>query len=585
MRHVSLHAVSLAVLALASYPALSQDGAGSAACPGGDAGLSLPRGFCATIFADEIGHARHMAIGPNGVVYVNTWSGRYYGTDRPPAGGFIVALRDDNGDGRAETVKRFGATPVGGGAGGTGIALYDGGLYVEESDKILRYSLSENDIVPSEKPQTVVSGMPLTGDHPMHPFAIDARGNLYLNSASATNSCQVQNRIRESPGLDPCRELETRAGVWRYDAKATGQKFSPAERFATGIRNGEGIAIDGERVYVTQHGRDQLSENWPKLYTREQGPELPAEELVELQQGADYGWPYCYYDSFVGALVLAPEYGGDGGKTIGVCAQKQGPLVAFPAHWAPNDLAIYRGGRFPSAYDGGFFLAFHGSWNRAPFPQGGYNVVFQPMANGRPKGDFVVFADGFAGKNKEPGGARHRPSGLAIGPDGALYVSDDVSGRIWRITFHGDIASTGVEPAPDGRADLWARSGSQAAGGRRIQRPAKWRDASCRRLPASPTRRLREASGFSTAMRRAAPARAAMAKTARVHPSRQISPAGIGCGATAVSTPSARSSTRACRNRSSSEAPCRQGAARSLSDADIDAVAAYVWAISRTEKK
>ncbi|MGE5369985.1 MAG: PQQ-dependent sugar dehydrogenase, partial [Chloroflexota bacterium] len=335
MRHTSLHAVSLAVLALASNPALSQDGAGPAACPGGDAGLSLPRGFCATIFADEIGHARHMAIGPNGVVYVNTWSGRYYGTDRPPAGGFIVALRDDNGDGRAETVKRFGATPVGGGAGGTGIALYDGGLYVEESDKILRYSLSENDIVPSEKPQTVVSGMPLTGDHPMHPFAIDARGNLYLNSASATNSCQVQNRIRESPGLDPCRELEARAGVWRYEAKATGQKFSPAERFATGIRNGEGIAIDGERIYVTQHGRDQLSENWPKLYTREQGPELPAEELVELQQGADYGWPYCYYDSFVGALVLAPEYGGDGGKTIGVCAQKQGPLVAFPAHWAP----------------------------------------------------------------------------------------------------------------------------------------------------------------------------------------------------------------------------------------------------------
>lgn len=445
MRPTLMHAVSLAVLTLAPAAAAR---AQTAACPGGDAGLILPRGFCATIFADNIGHARHMAIAPNGVVYVNTWSGRYYGAARPPAGGFIVALRDANGDGRAEVIQRFGATPVGGGAGGTGVALYGDSLYVEEGDNILRYGLSKDDIVPSQKPRTVVFGLPLTGDHPMHPFAIDAQGNLFLDSASATNSCQLQNRMRESPGLDPCRELETRAGIWRYDAKATDQKFSPAERFATGLRNGEGIAIDAGHIYVSQHGRDQLTENWPKIYTPEQGPELPAEVVVELTQGADYGWPYCYYDQFLGVLALAPEYGGDGGRAIGVCVQKQGPLAAFPAHWAPNDLAVYRGGKFPSAYDGGLFVAFHGSWNRAPFPQGGYNVVFQPMANGRPKGDFVVFADGFAGKAKDPGGARHRPSGLAVGPDGALYISDDVGGRIWRVTFHGDLASAGVEAAP-----------------------------------------------------------------------------------------------------------------------------------------
>jgi glucose/arabinose dehydrogenase/mono/diheme cytochrome c family protein len=445
MRRIFLRAAALATLAMTtSSPTRAQ----TDACPGGDAELSLPRGFCATIFADHIGHARHMAVAPNGVVYVNTWSGRYYGSARPPAGGFIVALRDADGDGRAETIKRFGATPVGGGAGGTGVAFHDGALYVEEGDKILRYALSKDDIVPSEMPRTVVFGMPLTGDHPMHPFAIDAQGRLFLDSASATNACQSQNRMRESPGLDPCRELETRAGVWLYEARANDQKFSPAERFATGIRNGEGIAIDGPHTYVTQHGRDQLSENWPKFYTREQGPELPAEEVVALKQGADYGWPYCYYDNFRGTLVLAPEYGGDGGRAIGVCAEKEEPIAAFPAHWAPNDLAVYHGGRFPSAYDGGLFIAFHGSWNRAPFPQGGYNVVFQPMANGRPKGDFVVFADGFAGPSKEPGGARHRPSGVAVGPDGALYVSDDVDGRIWRVTFHGDIANTDVEAAP-----------------------------------------------------------------------------------------------------------------------------------------
>lgn len=196
MRQTLLQAASLAILAAA--PASS---AGAQSC--GGAGLSLPRGFCATVFADHIGHARHMAVAPNGVVYVNTWSGRYYGGARPPAGGFVVALQDADGDGRAENIRRFGATPVGGGAGGTGIAIYGDGLYVEESDKILRYSLPKDDIAPTQKPETVVSGLPLTGDHPMHPFVIDAEGNLYLDSGSATNSCQARNRMRESPGLDP----------------------------------------------------------------------------------------------------------------------------------------------------------------------------------------------------------------------------------------------------------------------------------------------------------------------------------------------------------------------------------------------
>ena len=101
--------------------------------------------------------------------------------------------------------------------------------------------------------------------------------------------------------------------------------------------------------------------------------------------------------------MLAPEYGGDGGKTIGVCAQKQAPVAFFPAHWAPNDLLIDNFESFPAAYRGGAFIAFHGSWNRAPEPQGGYNVVFQPLADGKASGDFIVFADGFAGAVKDPG--------------------------------------------------------------------------------------------------------------------------------------------------------------------------------------
>jgi glucose/arabinose dehydrogenase/mono/diheme cytochrome c family protein len=424
--------------------ASDSDDAASATC----GGLILPPGFCATVFADNIGHARHLVVAHDGVVYVNTWSGRYYGSDTTPPGGFLVALKDTNGDGAADLTERFGETEADGSAGGTGIALYKGALYAEMNDRILRFPLKEGEIAPSAAPEVVVSDLPLTGDHPMHPFAIDADGGLYVDLGSATNSCQVKNRMPSSPGHQPCTELETRGGIWRYDANKTDQKFSPAERYATGIRNADGIAVDatGHGVYATQHGRDQLSQNWPKLYTTEQGANLPAEELLRVEQGADYGWPQCYYDGMQAKLVLAPEYGGDGGKAVGVCATKHGPVAAFPAHWAPNDLALYDGRQFPAAYRGGAFIAFHGSWNRAPLPQGGYNVVFRPLKDGNASGKYVVFADGFAGGKKEPGEAAHRPSGVAVGPDGALYISDDQHGRIWKVTYHGK-ADEGVTPA------------------------------------------------------------------------------------------------------------------------------------------
>ncbi len=211
-------------------------------------------------------------------------------------------------------------------------------------------------------------------------------------------------------------------------------------------------------LFATQHGRDQLSQNWPELYTVEQGANLPAEELLQLRPGGDYGWPECYYDQDQKRLVLAPEYGGDGGKSAGVCTQKLAPVAAFPGHWAPNDLLIYNGTQFPPAYRGGAFIAFHGSWNRAPLPQGGYNVVFQPLAAGKASGPYVVFADGFAGVHKDPGRATYRPTGLAMAPDGALYISDDVHGRIWRVTYRGDAANAQVAPAP-----APATSGASAA--------------------------------------------------------------------------------------------------------------------------
>jgi glucose/arabinose dehydrogenase len=501
-------------------------------CAGDNGGITLPPGFCATVFADNIGHARHLVVAPDGVVYVNTWSGRYYQNDTPPAGGFLVALQDTNGDGHADVVTRFGETREQGGTGGTGIALYNGAIYAEAGDRIVRYALPAGAIAP----EVVVSGLPLTGDHPMHPFVIDAQGSLFVDSGSATNSCQAENRMPNSAGHQPCTELETRAGIWRYDANRTEQRFSPAGRFATGLRNGEGIAFDSAgRMFATQHGRDQLRENWPRLYTPEQGANEPAEQLVQLEQGADYGWPYCYFDFSRDKLVLAPEYGGDGGNAVGVCAQKRAPIATFPGHWAPNDLAIYAGRQFPADYRDGAFIAFHGSWNRAPFPQGGYNVVFQRLAGGKARGQYVVFADGFAGAIKEPGQAAHRPSGLAVGPDGALYISDDMRGRIWRVTYHGSAtAVVAAASTPSSGAD---NNGPQAAVPPEGIHPDAGAQAAAS-LPTPPERRpnrSRSATGFIMGWLQARRAPDAMERTAPAARSVPISRVETGCGAMAAS--------------------------------------------------
>lgn len=398
------------------------------------AGLELPPGFCATVFADKIGHVRHIVAGADGMLYANSAPDP---EDDAVASGLIV-LQDADGDGKAERFQR----PFAGQIGGTGLAVFRNRIFLESGDRIVSHDLDSTKHDIGRPEQVVVSGLRTDGDHFSHSLAIRADGSLFVTSGSATNACQSENRKAGAQGQTPCAEKALRAGIWRFDAAKTGQRFSPAARFASGIRNAVGIALDSRgRLFATQHGRDQLHENWGALYSAEQGQELPAEVLLQVGQGNDFGWPECYYDPGQRRLVLAPEYGGDGGKAVGLCAGRTGPVAAFPAHWAPNALAVYEGSQFPSTYRGGMFIAFHGSWNRAPGPQQGFNVVFQPMRAGNASDEFVVFANGFAGPDKASGKADYRPSGLAVGHDGALYVGDDRQGRIWRITYKGDRAA------------------------------------------------------------------------------------------------------------------------------------------------
>ena len=396
-------------------------------CAADNAGLTLPPGFCAGIFADSLGGVRHMAIAGNGDVLVMRQNRRR--GDSASAG--VMVLRDANGDGKAEVMGSFG--PV----GGTGIAIEGTNLFIDARNLILRYQLPAGATTPSGPPDTIVRNLP-TGGHQAHNFVLDGRGTMYVNIGSQTNSCQEKDRQVKSKGIDPCVELETRAGIWKFSSTQVGHVFSSGARFATGIRNAVGLAMHPtERaLYATQHGRDNLFQNWAPLYDETTSAEQPAEEFFKVNAGDDFGWPYCYYDTNLKRRVLAPDYGGDA-KEVGRCSSKKPPLVAFPGHWASNGLMFYTGTNFPTRYQDGAFIAFHGSWNRAPREQAGYKVVFVPANKGAYGGTFETFADGFAGGNLDPSKADHRPTGLVTTKDGALLITDDKAGRVYRVRYVG----------------------------------------------------------------------------------------------------------------------------------------------------
>jgi glucose/arabinose dehydrogenase len=398
------------------------------ACDPSDAGLRLPAGFCALEVGAGLGRVRHLAVAPNGDVFAALRAGR-----RDDGG--VLALRDTDGDGRADLRRRFGR------GDGHGIALAPGHLYYAAHDRVVRFAWETGRLEPAGPPEVIVDGFPEQREHRVKAIALGPDGALYVEVGAPSNSCQVENRALRSPGLDPCPQLEAQAGIWRYAADVPGQRHDPARRHATGLRHALALAVDPATgaLWAAVNGRDLLGTLWG--FDAEANAELPAEELVHVTPGADFGWPYCYHDGRRGRKVLAPEYGGDGARA-GRCTGKDLPALAFPAHWAPMALAFYTARAFPERYRGGAFVAFRGSWNRAPLPQEGYRVVFVPFADGRPAGGFETFAIGAESPTAL------RMTGVAVGPDGSLYLAADANQRIWRVLPRGERAPGARLPAP-----------------------------------------------------------------------------------------------------------------------------------------
>jgi glucose/arabinose dehydrogenase len=394
----------------------------TSATGGCDETIKLPPGFCATVFAESAGPVRHIAVRSNGDVFVGV-------LDQRRLAGGVLAFRDTNKDGHADVMEKFGD------AGVHGLALSgDSALYASTASAVLRFHLTDS-LMPHKRVDTVVAGL-AARPTPAHSLAVDLRGNLIVNVGALTDGC-VANDAPETPAKDPCPELQTTGGIWSFKPERPNQTIADGSRIATGLHNAVALAVNpaDTTIYAVSHGRDGLHDAWPSVYSDVDAATAAWEELIRITTvRADFGWPYCYYNGLKIARYVAPEYGGDKQRTDR-CERMIQPLFAFPAHWAPMSMLFYTGTMFPASYKSGVFVAFHGSAKRSPLPEEGYEVAFVRFDQDDYAVEQTPFATGFAGGITSPQGAEHRVVGLAQGPDGALYVTDDKGGRIWRITY------------------------------------------------------------------------------------------------------------------------------------------------------
>lgn len=339
------------------------------------AGLHLPSGFHATIFASSLNGPRFIAFAPDGVLYVAERST-----------GSIVAFPDPNHTGAAtkRVVVASGLTDP------TSLAFANGMLYVGERTRVTRFAWGPGEQVSNK--QVIVNDLPDNGNHVTRTVLIGPDGKLYVSIGSSCNVCNE---------TDPHR-----ASVWVYPLDG-----GSGRRYAYGLRNAVGLAVNpwNNQIWATNNGRDLLGDN------------TPPETVYALQDGGNYGWPRCHAGD-----IVDPDFG-----HAGDCNGVIPPLVKMQAHSAPLGLAFYNASQFPQQYHG-LFIAFHGSWNRST--PTGYKVVFVPLdSQGNVAGQPQDFATGWLDLRHNT--AVGRPVGLVVGPDGALYLSDDKAGLVYRITY------------------------------------------------------------------------------------------------------------------------------------------------------
>lgn len=403
-------------------------------------GLFLPEWFDAVVVVDCLkGRARHLAVNDNGDIYVKL---RF-----PDSLGGNAALRDTDNDGKADIIKTFGDY-LDKGSYGTAMRIHNGYLYFSSVTRIFRQKLTDK-LVPDSEMELIVRDTQPPRQHDTKPIAFDKKGNLYTVFGAPSDACQEDDRVFMSPGINPCPILEHRAGVWKFDANKKGQFQKDGEKFATGLRSVVALEWNDQdgNLFTIVHGRDHLHNIWPKTFSVWEGSVLPSEVFLKIKYGSDGGWPYHYYNQIKDDYFLSPEYGGDGNKQGENVKSLEKPLIGFQGHFAPNDLLFYTGEQFPEHYKNGAFMAFHGSTSSAPYPQTGYFIGFVPFKKGMPSGPWEVFADGFAGVDTiiNTSDAKYRPMGLAMGPDGSIYISDSEKGKIWRVMYKGDKGKFGKE--------------------------------------------------------------------------------------------------------------------------------------------
>jgi glucose/arabinose dehydrogenase len=344
---------------------------------GEETNVQLPPGFRANIFASGLDNPRFIAFGPDGVLYAAE-----RGQDR------IVALPDRDSDGQADEIQVYAADlnqPH-------SLVFHEGAWYVGVPSGVIRLMDTDGD-GRADSRDILVDDYPTSGAHTTRTVEFLPDGRMVVSVGSSCNVC-----LEEDP---------RRATVLVYDGpQATGERI-----FASGLRNAVGLAIHPEtgELWATNNGRDFM------------GDDLPPETVYIVRDGVDYGWPGCHSGN-----IVDPEFGGPD-----ACQDVAQPVVQMQAHSAPLGQTFYDGEAFPDEYQGDLFIAFHGSWNRS-VPTG-YKVVRLPLQGSQPAGPVEDFAVGWL--DKETGEASGRPVGLAVGPDGALYVSDDKGGFIYRFTY------------------------------------------------------------------------------------------------------------------------------------------------------